>query len=778
MNRRRYLLLVCMAGIALALAPRAVDAQAVAVERLSDQEPFDRITLDQENQGLTIKVEPLELPERRVPPMPNPEERLRVKLYAQLDKTYEIAWKHITKIELYEEMLLAEAQQFIQQDRLDDAFDALQHLKQNYPNAPGLSSQIEAYLYISAGRLFREERWSEALGVLEELHKLNPDYKLSASTRSLPQVLSAVLEKIVAGYVTAGDYRAARLFLGRIRRDYGDKYATTVNQWEQQLQMLAAKERDAAQAFVGINKWREAHRALRKMTDVWPDIDGGAALAADVAAKYPIVAVGITQPARYDDIRRVDDWAARRTGKLTARQLVEYLKPGNEGGHYAFRYGTLQMTEDRRRITLTLAANDLPAGSVATGYDLAQRLIEVAGPKNADYAPTWASLVRTVGVRDVMRVDIDLRRSYVVPEASLQMPWNPASAAGVKDATGAFRAAPAEGVEQPYEMIERGNDQATLAEIMERTYDDSVTITAALRRGEIDVIDRLFPADVAALASDSNVRVGRYTLPTLHFLIPSPKSAMGQNATIRRAIAYGIPREAILKEQLLGGRNVAGCRIITGPFSPGASDNDPLSYAVDNQIPLRPTDPRLAATLIGLVERQQKSEAEKQMQPVKPLALVIGFPQSEVARVACQSIAQQLTVLGLPTTLKALPAGETRDTKDECDFVYTETIMGEPMIDARRLLGADGVVRSTDPYITLALRRLDEATTWPQARERLKELHRIVHADVTIIPLWQLVEHYAFRKELAGPEVEMVWLYENVAKWRRAGEVATAQVAK
>ncbi|HTN76768.1 MAG TPA: hypothetical protein VL096_16025 [Pirellulaceae bacterium] len=51
-------------------------------ERLSDQEPFDRITLDEENQGAVIKVEPVDLPNRRVPANPNPDSKLRVKLYA------------------------------------------------------------------------------------------------------------------------------------------------------------------------------------------------------------------------------------------------------------------------------------------------------------------------------------------------------------------------------------------------------------------------------------------------------------------------------------------------------------------------------------------------------------------------------------------------------------------------------------------------------------------------------------------------------------------------
>lgn len=751
--------------IAMATAARA---QQTAEPRLSDQDPFDRITLDEENQGAVIKVEPLDLPGRRMPEMPFGEDRIRVKLYSQLDKTYEIAWKHITKIEFYEQMLLAEARRFIDQNRLDDAFDALQHLRQNYPQTPGLAEQLEAYLYISAGRLFREERWSEALGVLEELHRLNPDYKLGATGRPLAQVLASVIEKMVDGYLANSDHRTARLLLARVRRDYGERFRDTVDRREQELQSLAIVQRDAAAKHATQQKWREAHRAARNMLDIWPDVAGGAQLAAEIRARYPMMTVGVTQSARNRDRQRIDDWAARRAGKLTTRPLIEYLKPGAEGGQYAFRDGSLQVSEDRRRMTLQLAANN----AKATGYDLAQRLFDVAQPDHADYNVTWASLFRSATVRDVMTVEVELRRSYVAPEAVLEFPGLAALSAGKP---GLFRAVASPGDEQPYEVVLRFGDAAAPAEIVERRFDESAVMLSALRRGEVDVVDRVFPADVRTLENDSAVRVGRYVLPTLHYLVPSPQSELAKNATIRRAIAYGIPRDAILRDQLLGGRPMAGCRTINGPFSPGAFDLDPLSYAVDPQVPNRPADPRLAATLIGLVERQLKSEAEKQMQSPPALAIVIGHSQSEVAKVACQSIAQQLTALGLATTLQPLPAGETRDVSGQCDFVYTEVTIGEPMIDARRLFGEAGAAATSDPYLKLALRRLDEATTWPQARARLRELHRIVHAEVSVIPLWQIVEHFAYRADVAGLDEQTVHLYDGVERWRRSPADVTVQ---
>jgi hypothetical protein len=93
--------------------------------------------------------------------------------------------------------------------------------------------------------------------------------------------------------------------------------------------------------------------------------------------------------------------------------------------------------------------------------------------------------------------------------------------------------------------------------------------------------------------------------------------------------------------------------------------------------------------------------------------------------------------------------------------------MGEPVIDARRLLGQEGATRSADPHIGLALRRLDESINWTQAQARLRDVHRIVHSELTVIPLWQIVEHYAFRQELKGLGESTVYLYEDVQNWQR-----------
>ena len=55
---------------------------------------------------------------------------------------------------------------------------------------------------------------------------------------------------------------------------------------------------------------------------------------------------------------------------------------------------------------------------------------------------------------------------------------------------------------------------------------------------------------------------------------------------------------------------------------------------------------------------------------------------------------------------------------------------------------------------------------WREAGDLLHSIHRIVHAEITVVPLWQLAEHLAYHRRLQGVVSEPVQLYQNVEQWR------------
>jgi hypothetical protein len=66
----------------------------------------------------------------------------------------------------------------------------------------------------------------------------------------------------------------------------------------------------------------------------------------------------------------------------------------------------------------------------------------------------------------------------------------------------------------------------------------------------------------------------------------------------------------------------------------------------------------------------------------------------------------------------------------------------------------------------LMLRQLEQADDWKRVREKLLEIHLQTSKDLPIIPLWQLVDHFAYNKKLEGIGTRPAMLYQNIEGWR------------
>ena len=285
----------------------------------------------------------------------------------------------------------------------------------------------------------------------------------------------------------------------------------------------------------------------------------------------------------------------------------------------------------------------------------------------------------------------------------------------------------------------------------------------------MDVLDQLFPADAIRLSKSKKIKVANYPLPTVHMLVPCSDHAYLAERTFRRALLYGIDRQDILTGELLEGLETEGCRVLSGPFPAGLELNDPLGYAYDQNIVPRPYEPPLAKLLLAMNKNQMKSMAERKKEEfVEVTPIRLAFPSDNLSRVACEAIRTQWTGLGLEVELVELPVGQTFPEKDSdvADIVYVAAAVWEPVIDARRVLGPEGLAGSTDQLVGLGLRRLEEAKNWREVRDRLLDLHATTHHELPVLPLWQMVDSYAYRRQLIGVGTDIVSLYQNAGKWR------------
>jgi ABC-type transport system substrate-binding protein len=733
---------------------------------LFEHEPTDRITLNAQNDNAVLDVRPLDLPGREVPQKPRLSEKLAVRLVDQPDTAYEVQWSAIAKVELFEQRVLEKAMELVKAGRFDDAYDYFKFLQEKYPKTPGLGAGQEDFLFEEAKALHRQQKYDGALAVLRELYGRN-------KTRAdLERALGLTTEKLVEKYAAAQEYQAARQLLRNLAAWYPEH--ETVKKWEGQFKDHAAAMQAEARKALDAGDLHKADQVARQMAQLWPQLPGAAELIDTLRKKYPRVVVGVMAPAVVGQPDRLGDWAARRSARLVYRTLTEFVGPGTDGGRYRCPMGKMAIEELGRRLAFQLQPGIRWASGDATltGYDVSRQLLAMADPRAASYRPDWADLLAQVTVRSVYEVDADLQRTHVRPEALLTTILVPsAGSPGAKEG---------DAINGPYTVLAQTGDETCYVanpryfaagpgqpkEIVEKTYAKCSQAVRDLKLGRIDLIDRVTPWELDRLRADAELVVEPYGVPLVHVLVPNLRKPLLAQCRFRRALVYGIHREAILRH-LTGGKEVPGCRVVSGPFPIGISHDDPLGYAYDRSLKPREYDPRLAVALARVAWEEVAAGEKKQGKAIKAMPqLTLAHPPGEIARTACQAIQRQLKVVGIPIVLQEIHPGRAAGDQAGFDLAYAEVAMWEPVVDAPRLLGEHGPAGGCSPYMSLALAELERAADWKDVHRVLPRLHRIAQDDVAVVPLWQMVDHFAHRKNLRGVGARPVLLYANVEQWQ------------
>lgn len=753
-------------------APLGEEAPESEQAPLFEQEPYDQITLDENNDNAVLQVVPLSLPGRRVPdPFPS-RGTLQVRLLEDRESVYEVNWHTIAQIELFEDLVLNKANELVRSGRFDEAYDYFEYLLDKDPKRPGLEIALQDYLYAEAETFLKQGEYDDSLALLRELHARNPERE------GLEDALGRATDPLIQKYLKADDYGSAR----QLVRDLAELFPqhAVVKRWEgqfkQQVADLLVEGRKAAQS----GQLREAHRVGRRAIHIWPSSPEAKQFIDSIQKQYPRVVVGVTAPATVLEPGRMHDWASRRSSRLVYRTLMELIGRGAEGGKYFCPLGDMTVEELGYRLAFHLAP-DWASGRALTGYDLGRQLLAMADPTDAAYRFDWADLLDRISVDPVYTqsgqlhhtVNAELRRPHVRPEALLRCVVVRHSEPGGSGESSVGNGPYTVDSRSPEEVVYLINPAYSAAEpgqpkeLVERYYVKGARAIQALARRQIDVLDRVNPWDLDEVRSMSDVVVQRYAVPTLHCLIPNVHKPFTERYYFRQALIYGIHREGILKHLLRSDELPPGCQVISGPLSPGISHDDPLDYAYDHSIEPREYEPQMAvalaqATFVEVAAAMEKKEGVRlEAMP----EFVLAHPPHEIARMACQSIKRQLALLGIPITLRELSAGMPERIPEDVDLLYVELAMWEPVVDARRLLDEEGIAGGSSPHMSLALRQLDEAQVWAKATERLQYIHWLAHQEVSVVPLWQLTDHYAYRRGLKGMGTDLASLYQNVETW-------------
>ena len=725
--------------------------------------PYDMLHV---KNGNAYKAYTIDLPERyniRIPTRGS----LKLQLVNPDDANAEpgevlIPWVKVDRIEVFESLVLAEANKLTREGKFDEAFGYFVHLEQVYPDTPNLDRSIQAYLYSSALDLAKQSRLPEALSALEELFARNPQYA-NAPGQTVAAAISGVTNQMLGAYTQRDDISSTRRMLSRLTRSYGKTQITSVPRWTSELNRRAAIQRDKAQELLDAGDNRAAYLVTVEMLRIWPAVAGGKEVALEAARRYPIARVAVTERTKDLTPRQIDNWAGRRLSRLQNRLLVEYVEPGPSGGIYKSAFGKLEQNDDLTAVYFDLRKPQQEDELSLTAFDLASILLERAAPESDTYSESWASLLSGVAVRNPYELTIQFRRSNVLPEAYLQIPLKMEGELSALT-KGGYNLRQEDEVESQWvldtEYAFRGSTQP--AEIVETVYEHTSDAVTDLINGKVDVIDRLHPPDAAKLLREAplDVRVGRYAEPTVHVLIPKLDHPFMARDAFRRALAYAIPREKILNALVLEGESLEGAQVLDAPFSKD-------SYGYDETIPPMQFDARLGKllTLMAGNELQQIAE-KKEEEPPAFEPLVIGHPATKMGRTVTAAIEAQLKSLGIACSRKEFPPGEVRDASGECDLVFAEVQIPEPIVDAERLLSSIGLAESPSPYVGMGIQRLNRAQDWKEVAARLKDLHRISIQNMALIPLWQFPEHFAHREGVHGISDNILTLYQDIEQWQ------------
>lgn len=739
----------------------AQDSPEASERPLIDSVPYDLVVLNDTAGGKSVKIAPIA--ERNMTQRPPDTTKLEVVLLKYPDRRYEVLWRDIKRIELYERMIYDEALRKLAEKDFITAFMDLSFLMQNYPKMPQLETLRREFLFKSAVAMFAESRsdfnrYFQTLATLEELKTTAPDFEEARVASGLSSVIDAILND----YKSKGDLASAKRLLERLDSKYGDSLPS-VKRWKDQFFRMAQARKDEAIALMNAGKYREARKAALDMQNISSAIEGGAELVAEVRKRHPMVRVGVMQRSGELDACNMFSWSARRAGALVYRPVVTFKRTGGEGGEYEFALGKMKLSDDHQQLSLTVDAKN---SATLNAFDLSQIISNRATPGSATYDASWAAIVKAVSTPGPTQILVQLQRPHVLPYALMQFVLRdeenqksplPAS----------YQLKTVEGNEVVFGLRNATAQPDQPVEIIEVFYDDPKTAFTDLLRGEIDVLDQIFPSDAKRYGQSERTRMGNYALPSIHMLVPVSNNSYLAMDKYRRALMYATNRAEILRGELLNSDDSRDGRLVSGPFPIGIDKNDPLNYAYDPKIEPIDYDPRLARLLLHMVDRDLGTQSNKLRVPVpekKPLR--IGVPDFELARVAVQALIQQWALVGVKSEMIVLSKGKAFDKDAKCDLVYLTASMWEPAVDIERLLGGNGPASSSNPFIIQALTRLRQARTWRDVRTSLQDLHRLVDYHLPILPLWQITDRFAYSPQLQGLSPGAITLYENVSAWR------------
>ena len=734
---------------------------------LIEQTPYDLIQLDELNGNVTLKLKPLNPPIRE----PYPEGNLIFEAPELSDDRLQVPYANIAAYRSFQDLLRSEANRFIQRKEYGKAFRNLIYVYDNGGKKDRkLINLLQNLVFRDAAKKYLAKDFELALSMFQDIYERDKNFKAPNIDKRPIDLIIECLDKNVEANFKAEKYEMVRAATNSLVLQYGDDATPIAERWQARLIERSDELLAKAKQIAASGNGQSAHLTARRANNVFPGRPESTALFGEILSQFPIVFVGTSQFSETADPTSLDNWSSRRVGRLTMRSVVEFAGPGDDGGKYEFPNGSIEQIDDNgfefRFIIDPQVTGPVPE---IDAYELSRRMLARGAVESPEYYEPFAKIVKTIEIEDRYNVVVKLKIPFIRPESVFEFLYQGPEVE--KEANGPYQFVENRPPFSVYQWNERypKNQQSQHPKVVETRFESMTEATEALIAGEVDVVDRVNPSDVQRLQSEAMIRTGSYIVPTVHMLVPNPRNDFVKDRTFRNGLKHAIDRFSILEQIICGGNEVNGCEVISGPFPIGTEENDQLSYAYNLRVVPQPFNDRLGMVLARVIYETQLSALVKsgvKDPQIEFPKLVLACSAEEIPQLACRSIQQMWSAIGLQVTIRTLEDGVIVPDDDDWDFLYYEMAMKEPLVDVNRLFGREGVVRRISAPVQQNLQKLGYADSWQRAARVLRNMHRQVLNDVAIIPLWQIKEHFAYRENLTGVGRNPVHLYQNVANWR------------
>jgi len=678
-------------------------------------------------------------------------------------RDYRVKRDHIKAIAYYEDLLIAEADRLITSGNYAKAFEYLLTAKSRQPKWPRLEETVDRLLFEEGSQALLEASGGEnGLRLLSELFIRRPDYP------GLGTKLAASYSARINRAFETGAYSRGRQVLRELE--------TLAPGHDSAKAAHTRYETRARELFDRSTKAQGPERLdlVLASASVWPGLDGLEKAYREAFADVPTLDVAVA-----DLPRPVGPWLRSRASSRTARLMYlpilastseEALK-GGLPGQLAAGIESFDLARGLRiKLKPGFTWND--GSRPVSAIDVARALADRTVPTLPSYSARWADLVDRIEVTEDDQVELKLSRPALRPEHWLLVPVGPAHGGGdgwvstvgqprrpVGD--GPYRWMPsAPGVGQYLASNPERSAGPKVRRIREVRFDSAANALSAFLSGEVSLIEEIAPDRVAELGAVAGVKVGQYSTPSLHQIALDGRTEVLRFRELRRALSLAIDRKTLLEETVIRRPSDDRNCVVDGPFLKGsyadAPDVSPLEY-----------NPLLALGLVAAARKEQGGGF---------IRLTLEYPPTPVARAVCPKLAEAWTLIGIEIVLKEVPEGELEArlrSGGRFDLVYRSTRPGEPAFDAGTLLcpGYDAPPKS-DPLASLASPRilqllieLDRAPESTSSQALVLQIDRESRDELPIVPLWQVVDHYAWRTRVKGIPDELETLYGGVESW-------------